>query len=161
MCIFRDLFSVNFPSHTVHVNLFKPTWLNRWRFRFPYIYFSVKISIFLKNFFQCKNRDPDPEDPHVLRPPGFGSISQRYGSRSLPWCWADWHNACKIKFKFSHKILAKIYIFKTEKNVPAASLKSLKKGVESGAGSWSVSQRTGIRGFGSAPNVTDPQHFFL
>jgi hypothetical protein len=26
--------------------------------------------------------DPDPPDPHVFGPPGSGSISQRYGSRS-------------------------------------------------------------------------------
>jgi hypothetical protein len=25
---------------------------------------------------------PDPPDPHVFGPPGFGSISQRYGSES-------------------------------------------------------------------------------
>ncbi len=29
-------------------------------------------------------KDPDPQDPHVLRPPGSGSISQRYGSGSFP-----------------------------------------------------------------------------
>ncbi len=26
--------------------------------------------------------DPDPQDPHVFRPPGSGSISQKYGSGS-------------------------------------------------------------------------------
>jgi hypothetical protein len=26
--------------------------------------------------------DPDPSDPYVFRPPGSGSISQRYGSGS-------------------------------------------------------------------------------
>jgi hypothetical protein len=28
--------------------------------------------------------DPDPQDPHGFKPPGSGSISQRYGSGSFP-----------------------------------------------------------------------------
>ncbi len=28
--------------------------------------------------------DMDPQDPHVIGPPGSGSFSQRYGSRSFP-----------------------------------------------------------------------------
>jgi hypothetical protein len=28
--------------------------------------------------------DPDPQDPHVFRPPGSGSISERYGFKSFP-----------------------------------------------------------------------------
>ncbi len=28
--------------------------------------------------------EPDPQDLHVFGPPGYGSISQRYGSGSIP-----------------------------------------------------------------------------
>ncbi len=31
---------------------------------------------------QDPNPDPDPPDPHVFGTPGYGSISQRYGSGS-------------------------------------------------------------------------------
>jgi hypothetical protein len=49
------------------------------------------------------------------------------------------------------------YMKKIRKNFKNlfASLESLKKG----AGSGSVSQEVRIRGYESAPNVTDPQHW--
>ncbi len=31
---------------------------------------------------QASVPDPDPPDPHVFGPPGYGSTSQRYGSGS-------------------------------------------------------------------------------
>ncbi len=37
------------------------------------------------SYLQLSVEDPDPElDPHVFRPPGSGSMSQRYGSGSFP-----------------------------------------------------------------------------
>jgi hypothetical protein len=41
-------------------------------FKFREIFKMVKTSV----------ADPDPEDPYVFGPPGYGSVSQRYGSRS-------------------------------------------------------------------------------
>ncbi len=34
-------------------------------------------------YMVCLTMDPDPSDPYVLRPPGFGSAVQRYGSGSF------------------------------------------------------------------------------
>jgi hypothetical protein len=36
----------------------------------------------LKECLSISVADPDPPDPHVSGPPGYGSISQRYGSGS-------------------------------------------------------------------------------
>jgi hypothetical protein len=44
-----------------------------------------KLKKTMKTFFpMCSGGDPDPQDPHVVGPPGSrsGSISQRYGSGS-------------------------------------------------------------------------------
>ncbi len=49
----------------------------------------------------CNVGDPDPQDPHVFGPPGSGSISQRYGSRSV-----------SVSFPFLMKVLSKETIIK-------------------------------------------------
>ncbi len=45
-----------------------------------YCFFMTKIMPNLESSVADPNQDPDPPDPHVLGPPGSGSISQRYGS---------------------------------------------------------------------------------
>jgi hypothetical protein len=72
------------------------------------------------------------------------------------------------KIEFYHKISTENYIFKSEDNVPVGkleekntSLKSLKKGVESGVGSGSISQRYVSGDPDPQKNVTDPQHWLF
>ncbi len=77
--------------------------------------------------------------------------------------------------KIFTQILAKNFIFKTEDDVPLgklkkkiwkrniffASLKSMKKGVESGFGSISQRYGSGDPDLDPHQNDTDPQHCFL
>ncbi len=70
--------------------------------------------------------DPDPQDPHVFRPPGFGSISQTYGSGSgsfpfLIKMLSGLKDCLQTKILTQTKF-SKKYIFKTEDNVPAGKL---------------------------------------
>ncbi len=114
---------------------------------------------------KLNTRNVGDPDPHVFGLPGSGTVYPFVRSSDpdptpsffSKRCWADWNNTCKIKFW--QKSLAKNLIFRNVDNVPLGelqekkieksvftSLKLLKKGLGSGVGSGSISQR-----YGSAP----------
>ncbi len=45
---------------------------------------TLAVCGFPFNQYQIPNASVGDPDPHVFRPPGYGSISQRYGSGSFP-----------------------------------------------------------------------------
>jgi hypothetical protein len=75
--------------------------------------------------------DPDPKpDPHVIGP--SGSISQRYGSRSVSGSFPFLKKVLSgLKYCLQNKILtqnfSKILNFKIEDNVPAGTVSYKKK----------------------------------
>jgi hypothetical protein len=63
------------------------------------------------------NPDPDPPDPHVFGPPGFGTISQRDGSGS----GSFYHQAIKVKNLDSYCFVTSflLFIFENDVHVPS------------------------------------------
>jgi hypothetical protein len=59
--------------------------LNRTRLEISFIFIIYSSRPTFQSFFNIASfsiGDPDPQDPHVIGPPGSGSIRQRYGSGS-------------------------------------------------------------------------------
>ncbi len=97
------------------------------------------VNVILKSSVADPNPDPpDPPNPHVLAPPGSGSISQRYGSGS-----GSFYYQAKVirKNLDSYCFLTSFWLFIS-------------------AGSESISQRHGSTDPDPDPhqNVMDPQH---
>jgi hypothetical protein len=69
--------------------------------------------------------DPDPPDPHVFGPPGSGSTSQRYGSRSGSF-YHHAKNSKKNLASFSFATLFDFLSLKNDVNVPSKSNKQKK-----------------------------------
>jgi hypothetical protein len=62
------------PDHSTHA-------LKHFNFTVrPTVSVRIRIQLVLCS---VADPDPDPPDPHIFGPPGFGSISQRYGSGSF------------------------------------------------------------------------------
>ncbi len=106
----------------------------------------------------CMEEISVPSDPYVFGPPGSGSISQRYGSRSR-----SFYHQAKIARKTLIPtvwwLLFDFLSLKNDVNVPAKSNKQKK--FKKKISFWLVSWRSMRKLAGSDPhqNVMDPQHW--